>query len=154
MSPIDPDDPGRAAHESGDDPLEAALRALPLAAPADGDAFTAAVMQRIAHEPTVSTDRMTPRAGAHDSGVAGPTLSATDALRRAQCGRARAQRRARWMGASVLVGSAVGAAVTFAFAGGGPAAGDAGIALGLRPAAAAATLALLLTWAALRGGLR
>ena len=150
MHPID-DEGDRRAHAGSDaggrdnDPLDAALRALPAAAADDGDAFTAAVMRRIAHEQAVARDTAAARAD---------RLTAAQAIARAQAARVRAARRARWIGVSVLVGTAVGAGVTLALADTALPSAAAWPPLGLRTAAASAALVVLLSWAALRGGLR
>lgn len=156
MKPIDTGDRPPDS-EPRDDALDAALRTLlatSAAAPADADAFTAAVMQRIARDRAGATDLAAAPAPVGDPPSTAPTLSAADALRHAQRARVRAQRRVRWTGASVLVGSAVGAAVTVALADSALAPVEGWLALALRPAAATAALAVLVTWAALRGGLR
>ena len=151
MHPIDEagDRRPHAGSEAGwrdDDPLDAALRALPGPATDDGDAFTAAVMRRIGQERAYAVAR--------DAAARAERLPAAQAIERAQAARARAARRARWIGASVLVGTAVGAGVTVAMADTALQSAAAWPPLGMRTAAASAALVVLLSWAALRGGLR
>lgn len=149
---------GREARDSGD-PLELALRALPLPGAAggardDGNAFTAGVLHAIARE-RAADPLAVPYAVAPIAPTAPPAVQvrAADLLPRAQAARERLRHRRRWMAASTGAGAVVGLLLTLWLAP-GAATLSADALDPARPTFAALAVAGLLAWTVLRGGLR